>query len=45
VFKTKLTMRMVFDTAAQRDQVATDYGAVEGAKRTLGRLAVFLETM
>jgi uncharacterized protein YndB with AHSA1/START domain len=40
--KTKLTMRMLFDTAALRDQVAKKFGAVEGAKQTLERLAEFL---
>jgi uncharacterized protein YndB with AHSA1/START domain len=40
--KTKITMRMRFDTAALRDKVAREFGAVEGAKQTLERLAEFL---
>jgi uncharacterized protein YndB with AHSA1/START domain len=36
--KTKVTLRMVFDTAAERDEVAEKYGAVEGARQTLARL-------
>ena len=35
-------MRMVFPTAEARDHVAEAYGAVEGAKQTLGRLAEHL---
>ena len=40
--KTRITMRMLFDTAALRDKVAKDFGAVKGAKQTLERLAAFL---
>lgn len=36
--KTKLTMRMVFDTAAERDRTVQVFGAIEGAKQTLERL-------
>ncbi len=36
--KTKLTARMVFDSAAQRDKVAKEFGAVEGLGQTLDRL-------
>jgi uncharacterized protein YndB with AHSA1/START domain len=43
--KTRLTMRAVFPSAAERDRVAKDYGAVEGAQQTLARLAEHLETM
>jgi uncharacterized protein YndB with AHSA1/START domain len=43
--KTKLTMRMLFRSAAERDRVAEKYGAVEGAKQTLARLAEHLATM
>lgn len=41
--KTHLTLRMVFATAAARDEVATKYGAVEGARDTLARLAEIVE--
>lgn len=40
--KTKLTMRMVFDSAAERERVATKFGAVEGLTQTLERLAEML---
>jgi uncharacterized protein YndB with AHSA1/START domain len=36
--KTKLTARMVFDSAAQRDKVAKEFGAVEGLSQALERL-------
>jgi uncharacterized protein YndB with AHSA1/START domain len=37
--KTKLTLRMVFATAAARDLVVKTYNAIEGGNQTLGRLA------
>jgi uncharacterized protein YndB with AHSA1/START domain len=43
--KTKLTMRMVFPSAAERDRVAEKYGAIEGAKQHLERLAQHLPKM
>jgi uncharacterized protein YndB with AHSA1/START domain len=43
--KTRLTIRMVFPTAADRDRVAKEYGAVEGGKQTLERLAEHLPGM
>ena len=36
--KTKMTMRAVFSSAAVRDQVEKEYGAVEGMYHTLDRL-------
>jgi uncharacterized protein YndB with AHSA1/START domain len=41
--KTRLTVRMVFSTAAIRDQIEKTYGAVEGGKQTLARLSEYLE--
>ncbi|HKB60329.1 MAG TPA: SRPBCC family protein [Gallionellaceae bacterium] len=41
--KTRLTIRMVFPTAADCERVVRDYGALEGAKQTLERLAVHLQ--
>jgi uncharacterized protein YndB with AHSA1/START domain len=41
--KTLLTMRALFETAALRDQVVREYGAEEGGKQHLARLAVHLE--
>jgi uncharacterized protein YndB with AHSA1/START domain len=40
--KTRLTMRGVFLSKKERDWVSETYGAVEGAKQTLGRLDEFL---
>lgn len=36
---------MVFPSAAARDQVVKEYGALEGAHQTLARLAEHLKTM
>jgi len=36
--KTKLTVRMFFESAAQRDKVVKEFGAVEGLNQTLGHL-------
>jgi uncharacterized protein YndB with AHSA1/START domain len=43
--KTRLTMRAVFPSAAERDRVAREHGAVEGGKQHLERLATHLTTM
>jgi uncharacterized protein YndB with AHSA1/START domain len=43
--KTRLTMRAVFPSVAERDRVARDYGAVEGGQQTLARLAEHIKTM
>jgi uncharacterized protein YndB with AHSA1/START domain len=39
---TRITVRQVYPTAEERDYVAKNYGAIEGAKQTMGRLAEFL---
>jgi uncharacterized protein YndB with AHSA1/START domain len=36
--KTKVTIRMVFPSAADRDRVVGEFGAIEGGKQTLERL-------
>jgi uncharacterized protein YndB with AHSA1/START domain len=41
--KTLLTGRMVFPTAAARELVVKEYGAIEGAKQTFARLAEYLD--
>jgi uncharacterized protein YndB with AHSA1/START domain len=41
--KTLLTMRSLFATAQERDEVVTKYGALEGGKQTLERLAEFVQ--
>jgi uncharacterized protein YndB with AHSA1/START domain len=43
--KTKVTIHMLFPTAAQRDIVVKDFGAIDGGKQTLQRLAEHLPTM
>jgi uncharacterized protein YndB with AHSA1/START domain len=43
--KTLLTGRMVFPTAAARDLVVKEYGAIEGGKQTLDRLEEQLEAV
>lgn len=43
--QTRLTMNMLFPTAANRDYVIKTYGADEGGKQTLQRLAVFVAQM
>jgi uncharacterized protein YndB with AHSA1/START domain len=40
--RTRVTIRMVFPTAAARDKVVKEYGAIEGGKQTLERLAELL---
>ncbi len=40
--KTRLTLRMVFGSAAERDHMIEQYGALEGANQTLERLAEHL---
>jgi uncharacterized protein YndB with AHSA1/START domain len=41
--KTALTMTAVFPSAAARELVVEKYGAIEGGKQTLARLAEYLE--
>jgi uncharacterized protein YndB with AHSA1/START domain len=43
--KTRLNMRMLFESAELRDKVAREFGAVEGLNRTLGRLEERLTKM
>jgi uncharacterized protein YndB with AHSA1/START domain len=43
--KTRLTMRMLFPSTAALDHVVTKYGAIEGGKQTLGKLAEYLGTL
>jgi uncharacterized protein YndB with AHSA1/START domain len=45
VDKTRVTIRMVFPTAAQRDFVVKEFGAIEGGKQTLERLGEYLAKM
>jgi uncharacterized protein YndB with AHSA1/START domain len=40
--KTRLTWRVVFDSIAERDRIAREYGAVEGGQQTVGRLADYV---
>lgn len=43
--KTRLTMRMLFPTAAAKEQVVREFGATEGANQTLGRLEDYVVEM
>jgi len=43
--KTRVIMRGVFDTAADRDKVVKEYNAIEGGNQTLGRFADYLANM
>jgi uncharacterized protein YndB with AHSA1/START domain len=43
--KTRLTMAMLFQTAAARDYVIREHGAEKGANQTLDRLEAHLSTM
>lgn len=43
--KTLLTMRSVFPTAAARDHVVKEFGAIEGGKQTLDRLQEHLAAL
>lgn len=40
--KTRITMRGVFPTAEERERVAREYHAVEGAQQTIARLAEYV---
>jgi len=40
--KTRVTIRMVFPTVAERERVEKEFGAIEGGNQTLGRLAEHL---
>lgn len=42
---TRLTLRMTFPSVEARDRVVREYGAVEGGRQTLGRLAEYLPGM
>jgi uncharacterized protein YndB with AHSA1/START domain len=43
--KTKVTIRMVFPSAKDRDFVVKEFGAIEGGKQTLERLGEYLSKM
>lgn len=43
--QTQLSIHMLFDTAADRDFVVKEFGAIEGGKQTLARLADYLPRM
>jgi len=43
--QTKVTLHSIFPTAADRDLVVKTYGAIEGGKQTLARLADYLSKM
>ena len=43
--KTRLHMRSVFDTKEEKDHVVEQFGAIEGAHQTLGRLEAYLRSL
>jgi uncharacterized protein YndB with AHSA1/START domain len=43
--RTRLSMRMLFPTAAERDRTIEKFGALEGQKQTLNRLEEYLAKM
>lgn len=43
--QTRVTIRLVFPTGADRDRVVRDYNAIEGGQQTLGRLDTYLATL
>lgn len=43
--KTKLTLKQVYPTPEQRDFTIREFGALEGGRQTLGRLAEYLPKM
>jgi uncharacterized protein YndB with AHSA1/START domain len=43
--KTEVTMRQLFRTTAERDQVVKTYGAIEGGKQTFERMAEHVAKM
>lgn len=42
---TEVTMRAILQTKEQRDEVVERYGAIEGGKQTLGRLAAYIAAL
>jgi uncharacterized protein YndB with AHSA1/START domain len=42
---TEVTLRAVFQTKEQRDEAVARYGAIEGGRQTLGRLAAHVATL
>jgi uncharacterized protein YndB with AHSA1/START domain len=40
--KTRITMQMLFESAAERDNTVKKFGAVEGLNQTMGRLQQYL---
>jgi uncharacterized protein YndB with AHSA1/START domain len=42
---TEVTMRAVFKTRQQRDEVVERHGAIEGGRQTLGRLAGYIDQL
>ena len=42
---TRVTLRALFSSKAERDRHVEEYGAIEGGKQTLGRLAEYVAQM
>jgi len=43
--KTRVGLRMVFPSAAERDRIVKEFGAIEGGKQTLEKLGEYLAEM
>jgi len=43
--QTRITLRGLFNTKAQRDEVVEKFGALEGGRQTLDRLAAYAPTL
>lgn len=43
--KTKVTLHQVYDTAADRERIVREFGAIEGGRQTLERFSEYLPTM
>jgi uncharacterized protein YndB with AHSA1/START domain len=43
--KTRLTMNMIFETAAELQRVAREFGAIEGAEQHLNRVNLYIQSL
>ncbi|HSY42962.1 MAG TPA: SRPBCC domain-containing protein, partial [Candidatus Acidoferrum sp.] len=43
--KSRVSIRMIFPETAKRDFVVKEFGAIEGGKQTLARLAEYAKTL
>ena len=43
--KTRVSIRLIFPSAAERDRIAKEFGAIEGARQTLERMGEYMALM